>query len=266
MPEAEAQLRRWYDSESGQPDTYITALPFLPAPSTPVKEQNSGSIYRSSPSHGLVRVEVEGVGDICVGDSVEYQGGAHGGMRCGRVIGLMLSEEVGGLAAQLRQLLTSAEVLDICPQWSDNVPDWEGLWETSWEVTVGIHKIVSLVPVFSEGEGRSVLLGTINDYGDCAHPYKSLASWEEPWRAEGGHRAKAVDSLLAGVRKGLPVITLSLTEWWDGFTTFRHGQVSVTMIYYLQNFNIRMSRSSYDLIESSYGHTSFRKCSNGGLS
>lgn len=225
MPEEEARLRGWYDTSSKQPDRHITALPFLPAPATPVKEQNTGAIYSSSPSHGMVRVKLEEVGDLCLGDSIEYSRGEAAGVFCGRVIGLVLSEELDGLAARVRRLLTREEVLHECRQWSSRIPTGSGLWETSWEDTVALHMITQIVSVRTGGEGDMVLKGTINDYGDCAQPYRCLASWEAPWRAEGGCRTEPMKKMLANMEKELPTVTLSISEWWDSFQTFRHGQV-----------------------------------------
>lgn len=222
MPAAEARLRRWYDTASGQPDRYITALPFLPAPATAVKEQNTGAIYSSSPSHGMVRWKGEAIGDVCVGDSVEYMRGRV--LSYGRVIGLMLSEEVEGLAAKVRRLMTREQIIEEEPAWVD-VPQGRGLWEMSWEETVGVHMIQRVVAVRSTGGGDMVLQGTVDEAGECEQPYRSLASWEEPWRAEGGRRTQPLQELMANVERGLPIVTVSITEWWDKFQTFRRGQV-----------------------------------------
>lgn len=102
---------------------------------------------------------------------------------------------------------------------------WEGARETSWEDTVGVHAILRVVPLRSRGEGDTALRGTVNDYGECHQPYRCLASWEEPWRAEGGSRTNHMKELLANMERGLPVVIVSISECWDKFQTYRRGQV-----------------------------------------
>lgn len=54
---------------------------------------------------------------------------------------------------------------------------------------------------------------------------------EESWRAEGGSRTKPMEQLLANMKKGLPVVTVSISEWWDKFQTYRRLQVRICIRY-----------------------------------
>lgn len=219
-------------------DPYLTALPFLPGPQTPVRELNSGDVYHSSPVFGFIRVytqEGEGGTCVCIGDSVDYE--LDGDARQGRVVGLMVSEEAGGVSARTRRYMSSKEVVDLMPDWAGGdagVEDGleEGLWETCWDDVIHVSSIISVLKLRltggqHAGDGGSVLLaGTVDDNGEWATPYsRPLVPWEQPWLAMGGVRSETVRKLCAAADTGCPIANVCISFWSDGFQTYTRGQV-----------------------------------------
>lgn len=183
--------------EGDLPEEYVTALPYLPGLQTPVKEQNTGDIYASNPVYGIIRARVEverGEFYVCIGDSVRYQGGDSAESLVGRVVGLMLSEEVGGMSARVRRYMQADEILSMEPDFRTGVPSGVGgvgHWETTWLQVVPIENIVRIVKAgwsWSAWQGVH-LRGTVSDQGEWESPYtNTLVEWEEPWMAVNGVR------------------------------------------------------------------------------
>jgi hypothetical protein len=224
------------------PDEYVTAVPFYAASETPVKEQNSGTMWASSPVFGLHRVPVKGDGeggdwDLCIGDSVGYwkasdDQGQDESLCFGRITGLCVGEEHGGLVAHVRLYMSSTEVFRHAPQFQVNLPDgapMDGLWETHWIVTVPVDRIRGVVSVVKERSagtmtdgGKLLLVGTVTDMGTWKTPYRRpLMASEEPWMAVDGVRSGAVERLGRVSSEGRPIINASVTIWTDKFLTFR---------------------------------------------
>lgn len=225
-------------ADAGIVDKYITAVPVIPDTNRPVKEHNTGQIWASSPTFGLVRavkMATNGqLGEICIGDSVLYaiNGVGDPEPRVGRVVGLAVGENQGEQVARVRRYMTTAEVVTREPRWRQAVPDGteaDAVWETGWYDAVGLSSVEAVVDVhLRPGDERIlVLTGTVTDCGGWRAPYaRPLASWEEPWMAIGGVRSEAVMEALNMVGKGYPIVNASAVIWSDGFQTFRRGTVS----------------------------------------
>lgn len=79
-----------------------------------------------------------------------------------------------------RRLTTREEILAEELEW-EQVPAGSGLWETSWEDTVGVVSvaIMRVVSVRAHDEEGAFRRGIVDVHGECRQPYKCLASWEE---------------------------------------------------------------------------------------
>lgn len=231
------------------PDQYITAVPVYVADSTPVKEFNSGSVCASSPVFGLHRVRVrggqgEGGGggagpewDLSIGDSVAYQ--RENGMGHGRVIGLAVGEEAGGVVVRIRRYVTAAEAERTAGRGfvTAAVGRQRGWWETEWVEMVPLRLVKRLIKaMFRKGadvgaRGGSPeyleVVGTVTENGEWVTPYvRALEASDEPWVAIKGERSAPTARLLEAASRGQPVVNVSICMWADGFQTFKRGQVS----------------------------------------
>ena len=95
------------------PERYLTPWPIMPSPKTPVREFNTGEIYRKSSVFGIHRARTQTAPqgfNVHIGDHVMHHNYVY------RVTALYVSErcepEFTGLCASLRLLLSTAQVVE----------------------------------------------------------------------------------------------------------------------------------------------------------
>jgi hypothetical protein len=199
-----------------------------------MKEHNTGAMYSSNPVYGVIRLSVRIAGeltDICIGDALQYDFG-DGEESFGRVVGIMLSEELEGVALRVRRYMTAEKVTAKREEWvRPTGAEAGGLWETDWYHIIPIESIVDVVPVAVEAVESAVYLrGTVSMYGEWKWPYRrTLADHEGQWMSVNGVRTDIVRRLLSKVITGRPIINLPIVKWSDGFQTFSRGQVRISI-------------------------------------
>ena len=239
-------------------DNYITPLPFFPKRDTPVKEQNTGAMSRSSPVHGVHRVVMK-VDDtetwLCIGDSVIYRVNAGEEPRVGRVVEIYLCEEFETTGVAIRRYMMEAEILHHQPAFGEDESFEQRMYESQegdlWEVDavdrIYLENIERSVAVCFQSEHGCAsqwrVVGTVDCRGTWQCPFtRCLMQWEDPWIAQHGFRTDVANCLIGPAEEDRPkfVVNMSISQWSDDYQTFNRGTVSSTYCTLQTIFNMNM--------------------------
>ena len=238
------------------PDQYKTALPVYPRDHDPIREFNTGRVYRENACFGVSRCHVKGH-NINMGSYVSY--GDPDGLRQGRVKAIYVDMAKSRLCVSIERLLSQQELLRelqaTAPDTSPREPNTLYYWQTPLideHVPVcQIQKPLSVsVPGLEAAEGggggggderhiRRVIIGSYRGRKPANYQDKWV-EWEEP-----------PDDISPPISSDfnpdhLPIANLGLVVWADDFESKKHRNESTTNVactYSVLPYPLRMSNS-----------------------
>lgn len=247
----------YHETSQELPDAYLTPLPVLHRDDFPVRELNTGEVFRESGTFGIHRV-LAGVGElrseVVLGQYVQFLHpsgvwSTPGGVTVGRVIAFYVSQPKGALCFSARIMIptTALEEQDLEASIPPPVAGFSAcFWDSD---VVEDHLPTSLVLSVAEmstvarssgGQGRWLIQGFYSTRDE---------EFEFPWKSTRRHGELGLTDengvlLKSFNQEHLPVANMGLVMWEDDFQTFngrQHSTTTCAFTYSVLPFRLRMS-------------------------